>query len=1046
MILTKHNKKSIDIDFEINQKLTSRKLDELLLVVPTNRKSRYLKKELIALSPGKASGKINIETIGTYSSKLLLNSDNFQSLILSDAAASILLKQAFQDSNLRFFSYYKNEVPKGTLDRIKNVISEYKRHGITSQALSSEASNLTGSEKLKANDIAEIYSNYQKKCNELKKKEIGDIYTELLKMPHNSFEQKFKIIYPEVDLIIINGFDEFTALEIEIINRTADIKDINLYLNFDYYSFNPQIFSHLDKCYKAFTTKGFKQIDDSSTLSYNEFQNHVREKLFKRKKNNIEQKLENNIVCLKAENRLDEIELIAKEIKKIILLQKSQPNSICVAFNLIQNYSSIIRDIFTKYEIPFNLTDRLTLSTSPIITALINFLEIIENDFYYKNIFRSLSLNYLQIPDFDLSNLLKASVQLKIVSGYKNWIDSLNSALRQSSYSDIDENGKIKQDRAVYNKALTDIINLFSLLKPFAKKLTIKEFNESFRSMLDSFQISRLLINSRKIETEKHIKAFEEFISTVDELLDLLQLEYQANQKFPLKFFLNHLRTAVSSARYNVKEKPGYGVLVTTINEIRGLKFDTLFISGLNDGDFPTRFFPEIFNSGTYQKSELNHQTEERYHFYQSLCSWNNRLYLTYTLKDERKELSPSNFLTEFLSLFKVTEKSKLDYLDYHYNKEDFLKSLGQLDFKTLDNVKNIENIKIDLGKIRHAIEIDKLRNENPYGESEYTGFIGAKTEQNSNIDFSLFSNKNYSITQLETYAACPYKYFAERVLDLKPPEEPSEEIEALELGSLLHTILYEFYTECSRRNIVILKANEEIFQEAENLLFNIAETRTAKQNLNFALSFFELEKILGIKGDRKKSILYKFLELERYNDTGYFPAYFELKFGSIHEGDQEFTAGKSKFRGKIDRVDVNHDNQKFKVIDYKLGGKKPTASDLYNGLSLQLPLYMYAAKKLIQAQLKKNYHPAGSEIYSLKFAEEKFGPQPISLTRKKTTSDEDVQLNENLINICMETIEKYTANITSGKFHLSILEDRETRICQWCSFRSICRIQETGS
>ena len=105
----------------------------------------------------------------------------------------------------------------------------------------------------------------------------------------------------------------------------------------------------------------------------------------------------------------------------------------------------------------------------------------------------------------------------------------------------------------------------------------------------------------------------------------------------------------------------------------------------------------------------------------------------------------------------------------------------------------------------------------------------------------------------------------------------------------------------------------------------------------------------------------------------------------------------------------------------------------------------MYAAKKLIQAQLKKDYEPAGSEIYSLKYQEEKFGRQPIKLSRKKTTAEEDVALNEELIKICLEAVEKYVAAIQEGKFHLSMLEDREAKVCQYCNFRAICRIQEAG-
>lgn len=1043
MILTKHLRNSIDIDPEVDQKAKTGKLDELLLIVPTNRKSRNLKKQLISLSPQKSTGKINIETIGTYSNNVLLGPANSYVKILSDAAVSIMLKQSFQESKLKYFSMYKNEVPKGTLDRVRNVISEYKRHGIGPGLLLQESESLTGSEKLKALDIAEIYINYQKKCEELGLKEIGDIYSELLQLQQDAIEQKFRILYPEVNLIIIDGFDEFTNPEIEIINRTANVKELELFLNFDYYNFNPQIFSHLDKCYVKFADRGFKEVEDKSQLFYNQFQNTIRSSLFKQKIEAKQKRFEKDLIRLQAHDRNNEIELIAKEIKELILLHHIEPNKICVAFNLIQNYSPLIRDIFTKFEIPFNLTDRFALSTSPVVIALLNFLEIIENDFYYKNIFRSLSLNYFKIVKIDLSNLLKASVQLKIVSGYRNWVDSLKDALNQPNYFEDNERGIAERDKEIYRNALVDINKLYDLLKPFAKQLTIAEFNDVLNNLIFTFQIPAMLVNNNNDETEKHIKAFEEFITTVKELLELLQLEYESDKKFPIKFYLNHIRTAVSSARYNVKEKPGYGVQVTTVNEIRGLKFDYLFVSGLCDGDFPTRYIPEIFFSGSYQKNEKNHQTQERYHFYQSLCSWNKRLYLTYPNKEERRELVASNFLDEFLSLFSVTEKTESDYQNTLYSKEDLLKYIGQNGIDAGERTEAAKKLNINLDSIKKSAEIDKLRSDHPIEESEYTGFVSQKLTPKIKENLEKLGEKEFSITQLETYAACPYKYFAERILKLEPLEEPSEEIEALEMGSLLHSILFEFYENLFEKDIVLQKAAEVQFKLAEDLIFRIAKEKVDAANFNAALSFFEIEKILGINGNRKNSILYKFLEEERNNDEGFVPEYFELSFGKLGKSGEEFKIGENKFRGKIDRVDVDHSENRFRVIDYKLGGKKPSGDDLYKGLSLQLPLYMYAAKKLIQTQLKKDYQPAGSEIYSLKFAEDKFGRQPVKLSRKKTTLDEDVELNEELIKICLEAVDKYVTSIQEGKFHLSMLEDRESKVCQYCNFRAICRIQD---
>lgn len=1041
MILTKSKRKSIDIDLEINKKIKSGKLEELLLIVPTNRKSRYLKKELISLSPKKSSGKINIETIGTFSTKMLFEDSSVSSELISDAAASVLLRQSFQQVKLKFFSYYKKEIPNGTLERVKNVISEYKRHGITPHVLLQESKMLHGSEKFKAEDIAAIFEVYQQKCNELGLREIGDVYSGLLNVEETRFHGIFEQLFPKVDLIIINGFDEFTSPEIEIITRCAKFKNKELFLYFDYYNYNPAIFSHLDKCYDKFSSKGFVDIEDKSPAVFNEFQKIVRSRLFKLESDKKVNNFENELIVIRSGDRVEEIELIAKEIKELILKENIEPDKICVAFNLIQNYSPIIRDVFTNFGIPFNLTDRFSLSTSPIVIALINFLEILENDFYYKNIFRALSLNYLKIDGIDLSNLLRASVQLKVISGYSNWIDKINNALAQSDSDD--ENKRNEHDNAVYSKVLNDLKKIFKLLEPFTKPMSIQKFKEELENLIFTFQIPVLLVNSGGNDIEKDIKAFEEFFLTIDELLELFNLEYDDKKEFPLKFYLTNIRTAVSSARYNVKEKPGYGVQITTINEIRGLKFDYLFISSLCDGDFPTRYIPEIFFSGSYLKNERNHQTEERYHFYQSLCSWNKKLYLTYPAKEERKELAQSTFLEELLSIFLTSQKSKTNYENKIFNKEELLKYAGKMGFENLSD-DAIKQLDIDLQTLKEAENIDKLRNENGFAETEFTGYI-SKTHLNRIIKkLEVLKEKDYSISQLETYAACPYKYFAERVLKIEPIDEPSEEIEALEMGSLLHTILYEFYTELTKNNIVLHNAKSGEFNFAADLIFKIAKSKVKALNYNAALSFFEIEKILGINGKRENSILYKFLEEERKDPNGYFPELFELGFGKLKGREEDFSIENIKFRGKIDRIDLNHSERKFKVIDYKLGGKKPTINELYSGLSLQLPLYMYAAKKLIKAQLRKDYEPDGSEIYSLKYQEEKFGKQSINLTRKSISADEEVKLNEELISICLETVKKYVQAIQNGVFHLSTLEDRETKICQYCNFKFICRIQES--
>ncbi len=472
------------------------------------------------------------------------------------------------------------------------------------------------------------------------------------------------------------------------------------------------------------------------------------------------------------------------------------------------------------------------------------------------------------------------------------------------------------------------------------------------------------------------------------------------------------------------------------------------------DGDLPTRYTPEIFYSGSYFKKEDSHQTEERYHFYQSLCSWNKTLYLTVPSREENKELIPSNFLTEFSALFAMTEKDSTNYSDKIYSKEEFLSFVGSNDRNYVMKVFGGKNFGVNLDDIYKSIDINEKRLNNPFGESEYTGFVRAKISNGIEEKLESLKQKDYSITQLETYASCPYKYFAERILMLKPPEEPREDIEVMEMGSLLHVILYEFYKTLHQKKIALQNCSNDDFRYAEDLIFTIANEKIKSANFNSPLTFYEKEKILGIDGNKHDSILYKFLEEERKSSGGFTPEFFEFGFGNLDDDKERrnllnIKVGEISIRGKIDRIDLNKESSVFKIIDYKLGGKKPSINDLLNGLSLQLPIYMYAAKELIKVQLEKDFNPVGAEIFSLKFNRREFGKMLIKITnqRKKISQDKLmdswIENNERMINISLDAVKNYVNSMVQGKFNLSTLSDREKGICRYCSFKSICRIQE---
>ena len=920
MIFTKCKHPRPDLRKEVRIRIESGNASSLLLVVPTNRKSRYLKREIISASPGGAVSGLNIETLGTFAQNLLSASGATTGRILSDAASAVLLKQSLTANNLKYFSGYKNDFPQGTLDRIKNVISEYKRYGVTPEMIRKESSKLEGAEKLKALDISSVFESYNILCSKTGVKEMGDIYAELNSLPDLLFSQTFKSCYPSADLMLMDGFDEFTDPELEIINSAADLQYPELYIEMDYYGLNEHIFSHLEPCYKKLIGKGFHPADDKTAATTDDFKGAIRKQLFFPASKKISGY---DLNVIEAPSREQEVEFIAKEIKDLLISGNVKPGQICAAFNLINEYSPLIRDIFNVYGIPFNLTDRKALALSAPVVAVINFLEIIENDYYYRNIFRALSSGYIRLNDINISNLYAASADLNIISGYANWVSSLNNAIIMAS---DENNGTSAGKKTLYRKALDDINSLNEFLQPFNNKLTVKEFRVLLIRTISSLNIHSEILNNRNEYIEENIKGLTEFINTLDELFELLDKE-EGKEKLPLKYFIANIKTAVSGTRFNIKEKPGFGVQVTNLNEIRGLKFDYLFIGGMIDGDLPTRYKPEIFNSGTFVKNERKHQTEERYHFYQSLCCWNQKLYLSYPLNSDKKEFVKSNFLKAFEGLFDTTVKKESDYTSRVYSREELLNLTG----RGVISPETAAGYKIDTGQISESISINETRTGSLSTSSEYTGHIYEVLNAASREALAALCRKEFSVSQLELYAGCPFRYFVQRVLSLNTLEEPAEEIEARELGSLLHSILYKFYTELNKKKIVLKDADDKCFKTAVDLIFSVAGQELTSAVFS-PLSFYEKEKILGINGNKKESILYRFLELERNTTDNFAPSYFEISFGNFpgeksEKGEKvnNFMAGSVKVRGKIDRIDIDHQDETFKVVDYKTGSSKPS-------------------------------------------------------------------------------------------------------------------------
>lgn len=1027
MILS--NKKEIKTDPRetVRRLVESGRGGEILYIVPTNRKVRNLRKQMLDFSPGGIIVNPRVLTLGTLCTSLFFRG-NSEKDVVSEAVSSVLLSQCFRELNPDYFSPYGGTVPRGTLERIRNVINQYKRNGLAPEVISREAESLKGTELLKARAIADIYSLYLKKFSELGVYDIGDIYKELSDFSNDNFRERLTETYGDYELCIVDGFTELTLPESQIIKRIFDISGRPGYIFIDFFDGNKNLFSAADSLIEQLKAIGLYAFEELTEKGRNLFSAEFARGLFNYS-SPVRQKSTDKIKIISAVNKREELELIAREIKELNLNNGVIPSDIALVFNLIEEYSELVRDVFSEYGIPLNLTDRYRAEKNPLIISIINLLELSENDFYYKNLFRALSSNILEFDGLTMNDMMVAASELKIVGGIKKWKGALArlKLMPQSSREEF----KISQETCIKIEKALD--KLQSLLEPLKGQHTYEGFRKEFYKLLGKLNPGKKLLTGNHSEDEKNVKALKVFLKDINAAFSLLEAEYGNERTFSLSYFITQLKTICASSRYNLREKPNYGVLVTTPDEIRGLTFKVLFIGGLFEGNFPTRYSPEIFMAENYRKNEEKHRREEQNLFYQAVCCFSGSLYLSSPSNDEKKKLVRSHFIDECLRIFDIQTIARTKHEGAYYSPDEKQIYTGKL-------IASGEEAAADPEVAAH-IRADNAR---IHKKEEYLNYRGILGDDFSNKAEEISDKKYFSISALEMYASCPFRYFAERILKLRPVEEPVEKIEPLELGSLLHSILYEFLRDIISSETDYHSYLTEKYDEALERLLSIAKEKISSVYVDESESFFDIEKIFGIGGDESQSILAEFLDYE-CRSKPFIPLLAEYDFQLEVQSNENTT-----FKGRIDRIDVDEEDGVFKVIDYKLSGRKPGSSDLKEGLSLQLPIYILAAKRALYELREREYNPVFPEIYSLKQGE--VGGTKVSTESLRGFSDykkspevllEAIRISEEMADSAMKMAMQYIINIQKGNFYLSRLPDRDEKVCKNCDQYMFCRVRE---
>lgn len=308
--------------------------------------------------------------------------------------------------------------------------------------------------------------------------------------------------------------------------------------------------------------------------------------------------------------------------------------------------------------------------------------------------------------------------------------------------------------------------------------------------------------------------------------------------------------------------------------------------------------------------------------------------------------------------------------------------------------------------RMRRALDARNARSSNAL--TEWDGRVPADIPRIASI-----ATQQYPISPsaLETWAACPYRYFLSRILGLAAlPTDDDDDAEALsplDRGNLVHKILEQF-VDAGKQTL------EQLLALAEQEFENAAARGIAVHHL-----LWEMEKA------KIRAGLTAFLDREKAWLDGATPdeSRAEVAFDGVEATVEGL--GEVWFRGSIDRLDVL-DNQ-VRVRDFKTGRptnytSRPDTQDavtVANGRALQLPVYTAAARR---------DYPTATITASYCF--------PLADNKKHDARPYDDAQDQDEFHV---TLQRIVGSARAGIFPATPDGEGDRTNCHWCDFNRLC-------
>ncbi|NPV01159.1 MAG: hypothetical protein HPY53_07235 [Brevinematales bacterium] len=786
-----------------------------------------------------------------------------------------------------------------------------------------------------------------------------------------------------------------------------------------------------------------------------------------------------------------EIELIACEIARLKAQGNLEYNDFAVVVRNPEEYDHLIDGIFTNFGIPFYYTKDKPLRTNPAIGYILHLFRCAVKGMDSVDLLSIANSGYTHNRDWKSLSGTEFLYHEYYQGTKDEWISYIDNKIGyyrgelENKDQPADDGDDLSADRLSEKlRRLTDFRDKFTrfvgLLFRFRSgdNVTFGEFNTWLFNLIAASGMERTIDDHDLKNSPEYWIVTKDYTAfqKLKKLLVSLQtaLRVLESEKFSFDELYKLFTEIVKETRYRYEIFPGNCVKILTPYDLRETDFHTVFITGLNEGEFPGLAALSILNQN--ERIRLNERfrnmilpTEEkrtdleRFDFYIAVSRPTHNLYLCRNSFSEKGDYNlPSFFLN---TIYRSVPQEAIVSIPPREPDQAFPPKL--FDIVPTSEWLKIYDLRFFISTHHPFLGAElrgELRENLPFlryadDMAAYAGRINRENEaflsgvlpqdiramgildDKPRLDTAIGtfqSEHGYSATMLETMGNCRYAFFMKYLLELKPETYPENTIRDDYKGIFLHEVLFHYVTSTINDDM-----NELPNYKMLDLAIGLA-LRSGKNGKSGGMVFdYEVEFY--------RKTLHDFVMFEKELRENYLPDKLEFR---IENSELSIHGKKVRVQGKIDRIDKGDGANSYRIIDYKSGNVSKYSAN-YSQIPLRLfQLYLYAASymKLI---MKEDAIKELNYISILSFVDAKDGlvfssagesadfPSEWDKKQREIALLASLMENGNLSPFTVKSDFDADQEIpvfyqSKPEIHLAGFETKDK--CGLCEFRDICR------